>query len=588
MVWRSALTRTLFIAVGGSAGKTTTKNLLMAVLASGYKISGTRMSLNAAPEVAKVVLCTWPWHRYSVVELGESGPGTLDSMLKLIRPAMAVVTSIGDDHLSEFGSREAAASEIRKIVLALDDSGVAILNADDPLVEAMAGQCSARVIRVGRSHQADVRAEVIEASLATPLRFLVSHQGKKYWVTTRLCGEQMLIPALAAIAAGLACGVELDVCAAILGSVPPAEGRMQLIEISGVTYLRDDFKAPLWTIIPLIDQLGYLQGRRKIIVIGTLSDCTHKQRMYRLVARKALNSADQVIIVGKLGDAALAEVHSAEAKGRLKIFHSVHDVHEYLVSFLREGDLVVLKGTNKIDHLVRLTLAAEHEIMCWRDDCGRDMFCDQCSHLDRVPPLPAKTFLTPVSPKGTLPELRAGDTLIIGIGNPDEKLMLTPHNAGWLVLDRFLEFHRGQWQEFTNVWLACLTYGQPEEPENKVWLLKMKCPVNLSGAVLNDLASKMGFSVTQCILVYDDLALPLGTVKVRMHGSAGGHRGVASILEAFQSDRFRRVKIGVGSSEKKTDASAYVLQPFTKEALGLLNPAIDVAIRRLCELTHCK
>lgn len=585
--WRTALNKTSFIAVGGSAGKTTTKNLLLAVLAQDNFVIGTRLSLNATPEVAKVVLRTRAWHRFCVVELGESGPGTLDPMLELIHPAMAVVTNIGDDHLSEFGTREAAASEIVKIVRALALSGLAILNADDPLVDAMANECSGKVIRFGRSPHADVRAEVVEASLDAPLRFLVSYQGQECWVSTRLCGEQMLAPALAAIAVGLACGTNLKTCADLLEGVPPTDGRMQLLEIGGATYLRDDFKAPLWTIYPLLEQLRNLRGRRKIFVIGTLSDCTHKQSMYRQLAREALKAADEVIIVGKMGDAALSEVHSTEASGRLKIFHSVHDVHSVLKSSLHRGDFVVIKGTNKVDHLVRLTLAAEREILCWRDDCGRDMFCDQCSHLDKAASLPAKYSVMLGGPEiETLPRLGADDIVIIGIGNPEEKFRLTPHNVGQLVLDRFLEDHRGLWQEYARTSLAPLRPERVGTSKNTVWLMKLKCPVNLSGAILSDLAAKMGFAAEQCILVFDDLAIPLGTVKVKLNGSSGGHRGVASILEAFQSDRFRRVKIGIAPAEKKVDTRAYVLQPFTKEAMELLNPAIDLAVRRLTQLTR--
>jgi len=98
--------------------------------------------------------------------------------------------------------------------------------------------------------------------------------------------------------------------------------------------------------------------------------------------------------------------------------------------------------------------------------------------------------------------------------------------------------------------------------------------MNDTGAGLKQLSETMAFGPEQCILVYDDLDLPLGSVRIRLNGGAGGHRGAASILEAFQSDVFRRVKVGIRQSDAKINRIDYVLTAFDPVS----RPAVDVAI----------
>ena len=115
-------------------------------------------------------------------------------------------------------------------------------------------------------------------------------------------------------------------------------------------------------------------------------------------------------------------------------------------------------------------------------------------------------------------------------------------------------------------------------------LVKIQTAMNLTGAGLKQLSESMAFSPEQCILVFDDLDLPLGAVKTRIKGSAGGHRGVASILEAFQTDAFRRVKVGVGHASAKLDRVKYVLSAFDEESRAAIDQAISTAGAHVLEL----
>ena len=108
--------------------------------------------------------------------------------------------------------------------------------------------------------------------------------------------------------------------------------------------------------------------------------------------------------------------------------------------------------------------------------------------------------------------------------------------------------------------------------------------MNRIGAELKQLSESMSFSPEQCILVHDDLDLPMGTVRMRLSGGAGGHRGMASILEAFQTDAFRRVKIGVGRPGARIDRVAYVLTPFAAESRAAVDRALAAAETRTREM----
>ncbi|MBK7564629.1 MAG: aminoacyl-tRNA hydrolase [Propionivibrio sp.] len=115
-------------------------------------------------------------------------------------------------------------------------------------------------------------------------------------------------------------------------------------------------------------------------------------------------------------------------------------------------------------------------------------------------------------------------------------------------------------------------------------LIKIQMAMNLTGTGLKQLSENMAFSPEQCILVFDDLDLPLGTVKTRIKGGAGGHRGVASILEAFQTDAIRRVKVGVGKAGEKLDRVTYVLTAFDEESRATIDQSILTAEARVLEL----
>ena len=179
-------------------------------------------------------------------------------------------------------------------------------------------------------------------------------------------------------------GVPIPVAAAALAAVEPLPGRYQPVDAAGVTFIRDEFKASLWSVAPAMEFVRDARAVRKIVVFGTISDYAGRaSQVYADVARQALPIADEVIFVGPQA------VRSGGARNHprgaaLRAFPSIREAHRYLSDTLVRGDLVFLKGSQRADHLLRLVLARRGPVACWRRGCRRIKFCDECLLL-RVP-----------------------------------------------------------------------------------------------------------------------------------------------------------------------------------------------------------
>jgi UDP-N-acetylmuramyl pentapeptide synthase len=379
--------QTLFIGVTGSAGKTTTKDLIWAALSSrslGLKSPGTH---NSAHWVPRVVLEVRPDHDFCVMELGATGPRSLDRPIALVRPKVAVVTNVGGDHRSSFRTLEATAAEKGKLVAAVPPNGLAVLNADDPLVLDMGRRSRARVITFGLGDKADVRAEAVSSVWPDRLSFVASYRGEQARIQTRFCGEHWVHAVLAALATAVGLDLPLQAAADAVSRVEPWSGRLSPLAVGSVTFIRDECKASLWSVGPALRFLRDARAPRKIAVIGTLSDYAGRaSSVYAGVAREALESADEVLFVGpQARRSAGARTHRRAAA--LHAFESLRDANAWLEANLRPDDLVLLKGSQRADHLLRLLLARQGSVACWRQQCRRLKFCDQCLLL-RVPELP--------------------------------------------------------------------------------------------------------------------------------------------------------------------------------------------------------
>jgi UDP-N-acetylmuramyl pentapeptide synthase len=381
-VRRRGLAGVSFVAVTGSCGKTTTKDLIAAACATRLRGGKSHDSTNNVYNAARTILRLPRGSRFCVQEISAAGPGQIERALALLLPRIGVVTNVGGDHWAAFRSLEATAAEKGKLVAALPADGVAVLNADDPHVLAMASRCAGSVLTYGLSPDAMLRGGEVRSAWPERLSLSVTHGGDSLRVETQLCGVHWASSVLAALAAGLALGVPLADGARGIAGVEPWLGRMSPMETEdGVTFLRDDWKAPYWSIPAALEVLRTARAQRKIVVLGTLSDYPgNAGRKYAALARQALEAADHVVFVGRLSGSALRAGKDRE-DASIAAFPRMREAATHLREFLRTGDLVLLKGSHRADHLARVALAQRHDVACWIERCDRQIFCDRCVRL---------------------------------------------------------------------------------------------------------------------------------------------------------------------------------------------------------------
>jgi UDP-N-acetylmuramoyl-tripeptide--D-alanyl-D-alanine ligase len=222
---RSAAT---VVGITGSNGKTTTKDLLAAVLATRLRVVANQASFNNEVGLPLTLARIDPDTQAVVVEMGARGPGHIAALARLARPGVGVVLNVGESHLGMFGSREAIAKAKGELVEALPAEGTAVLNADDPRVAAMAERTVARVVTFGRGPSADVRAERVELDADGRARFLLHTPAGTAPATLPAPGEHLVGCALAAAAAASVLGLGPADIAAGLAGASLSPGRMQV------------------------------------------------------------------------------------------------------------------------------------------------------------------------------------------------------------------------------------------------------------------------------------------------------------------------------------------------------------------------
>ena len=164
--------------------------------------------------------------------------------------------------------------------------------------------------------------------------------------------------------------------------------------------------------------------------------------------------------------------------------------------------------------------------------------------------------------------------LIVGLGNPGIEYQFTPHNLGFLAIDRIannlgVEIRNRQCRALT---ARAVIAGQP------VILAKPETFMNLSGLSVRELVAEYQADVkSDLIVIYDELDLPLGTIRIRQRGSSAGHNGMESILGALGTDEFLRIRLGVAPDRKVTDSVKFVLTPFRKAQLKVVDEVLDMA-----------
>ena len=168
--------------------------------------------------------------------------------------------------------------------------------------------------------------------------------------------------------------------------------------------------------------------------------------------------------------------------------------------------------------------------------------------------------------------------IIVGLGNHGEKYRRTRHNIGFMAISALCE----SWQIECNVKMYHSLIGEGTWRTHSVLLVQPQTYMNASGEAMRELTQARKVSLGNLLVICDDLALPLGKVRLRSHGSSGGNKGLESIIEELRTDHFPRLRIGIGPFPAKEDATQFVLERFSKGELEKVKQALE-RISWICE-----
>jgi len=357
----SRLPGTTVIGLTGSSGKTSTKDMLGQVLAAHGTTIAPKGSFNNEIGLPLTVLRADESTRYLVLEMGARGVGHLKYLCEIAPPSVGLVLNIGSAHVGKFGSKEQTALAKGELVEALPSDGLAVLNADDPLVSPMRERTVARVTTFGESEGADVRASGIELGPDGRATFLLHADAYNHSapvsVSLRMVGEHQVANALAVAAAALGMGMPLDAVARELSAaVPLSAGRMAVSErADGVVVIDDAYNANPESVRAALKSLAVLArarpGARAWAVLGAMlelgdrSDEEH-DAIGRLAVRLRI---DRLVAVG---DGA-ARIHAGAGLegswGEESVMVADPDAALALVrGQVRPGDVVLVKASNAV------------------------------------------------------------------------------------------------------------------------------------------------------------------------------------------------------------------------------------------------
>ncbi|AZP17141.1 UDP-N-acetylmuramoyl-tripeptide--D-alanyl-D-alanine ligase [Streptomyces aquilus] len=343
------------VALTGSAGKTSTKDLIAQVLQRKAPTVWTPGSLNNEIGLPLTALSATEETQFLVLEMGARGIGHIRYLAELTPPKIGLVLNVGTAHIGEFGGREQIAQAKGELVEGLPEEGAAILNADDPLVRAMASRTKAKVILFGESDEADVRAENVRLTDTGQPAFRLRTPSGDSDVTMRLYGEHHVSNALAAAAVAHELGMSAEEIATALSEAGSlSRWRMEVTERpDGVTVVNDAYNANPESMRAALRALVAMgRGRRTWAVLGKMAELgdealAEHDAVGRLAVR--LNVSKLVAVGGREASWLQLGAYNEGSWGEESVHVSdAQAAVDLLRSELRPGDVVLVKASRSV------------------------------------------------------------------------------------------------------------------------------------------------------------------------------------------------------------------------------------------------
>lgn len=341
------------IAITGSNGKTTVKEIAASILSQSYTVLKNEGNLNNEIGLPLTLFQLEKKHQIVVIELGMSALGEIQRLSEIAQPSIGVVTNVAEAHLEFFKSLDEVATAKAELVKSLSKQHTIVLNIDDPRVARFARLTKAKVVTFGIQNKADFQATDIsfnQDKLRLEFR-LITPNGEKL-VFIPIIGMHHVYNAIAAVAAVWNLIPNLDLIAQGLTNVKPPKMRMELVEIDGITIINDAYNANPKSMQAALQTLVEMKSSgRKIAVLGTMRELGEiaiaaHQQIGTMVASLNL---DYLITVGELGHhIANGAKQAGMNQTQVHEYESNQAVAEFLVGLVQSGDLILIKASRKI------------------------------------------------------------------------------------------------------------------------------------------------------------------------------------------------------------------------------------------------
>ena len=336
------------IAVTGSVGKTTVKEMIAAVLSHVAPTAKTLGNFNNDIGLPLSLLAASPEARYGVFELGMNHPGELRPLCELLRPHWGVITNIGAAHIEFFRSLEDIAREKAEVIRCLPSDGVAVMDADGPFFALLKNETPARVVSTALVGEADYQAEVLDAGQGV---FAVKEMatGTRAELRVSLPGRHAIANALFAVAVGRLCGVSWETLATALAEFRPLSMRWNATKRGGVTFINDAYNANPISMRAALETFAELRtdGRRWLVLGGMRELGSREKEEHEWLGRYAASGPwHGLVTVGRLGRL-IAEAACQEGMPVERVWNceTHQDAAQLLRRELRPGDMVLLKAS---------------------------------------------------------------------------------------------------------------------------------------------------------------------------------------------------------------------------------------------------
>lgn len=330
-------------AVTGSNGKTTTKEMVGAILETRGKVLKTRGNLNNEIGVPLMLLELDPSHVAAVIEMGMNHPGEIARLTELAQPDAGLITVVQPAHLLGLGSVEGVAAAKGELFRGLKPGAVAVVNLDDPRVVAQAAESGAKLLTFGRAAEADVRLTKTESLGREGLHLTLRVSEEEHRVRLRFVGEHNALNAAGAFALALALGYRADECVRGLEGARPYERRLNVIDApAGLLVIDDCYNANPASMGAALDTLGQLsRGGRAIAVLGDMLELgTDEAKEHAALAERAGKVCALVAFFGPRSASGALTLGDRAAH-----FTEVTPLMEWLRPRLQPGDVVLVKGS---------------------------------------------------------------------------------------------------------------------------------------------------------------------------------------------------------------------------------------------------